>query len=406
MKYLDTKENSIEDSVTRVLMGEKKLDPVNPTAVKKKFDDRKDKDIDNDGDVDSTDKYLHKRRKAISKAVKGDEKNNVRENVKDIAMMMRDKKYKGRTSAFDAAVKKKYPKEYDTNAVQDLIRRHAEMNEQMMFDEGKKLKSGVDVDFELYSDPKKKSANMAMNKEIRRAQMMKDYKTARAYMDKVQKKYSELGAQDSEPDRTIDKILGVVFGKVNMGADKKLFEYVELDENFRKLAVMGIGTETKKGAKVGQSMDYYLPKTGDKSTGKIIRVSKDGYEIENDGDLTPRLKGKRHKFKFYDPTSDKTSVRGMRKENYEIGNDYAKHTLRVTPGQLESDVDDMLGIAQKKNLSMRETLAKLWGMTESKNPFEKKVNEKEHDMDMVKKVTKTMTGKKPTPIEVNPKTGE
>ena len=65
MKYLDTRENSIEDSVTRVLMGEKKLDPVNPTAVKKKFDDRKDKDIDNDGDVDSTDKYLHKRRKAM-----------------------------------------------------------------------------------------------------------------------------------------------------------------------------------------------------------------------------------------------------------------------------------------------------------------------------------------------------
>ena len=404
MKYLDTRENSIEDSVTRVLMGEKKLDPVNPTAVKKKFDDRKDKDIDNDGDVDSTDKYLHKRRKAISKAIKGDEKNNVRENVKDIAMMMRDKKYKGKTSAFDAAVKKKYPKEYDTNAVQDLIRRHAEMNEQMMFDEGKKLKSGVDVDFELYSDPKKKSANMAMNKEIRRAQMMKDYKTARAYMDKVQRKYSELGAQDSEPDRTIDKILGVVFGKVNMGADKKLFEYVELDENFRKLAMMGIGTETKKGARVGLTTDYYLPSNGDKSTGKIIRVSKDGYEIENDGDLTPRLKGKRHKFKFYDPTSDKTSVRGMRKENYEIGNDYAKHTLRVTPGQLESDVDDMLGIAQKKNLSMRETLAKLWGMTESKNPFEKKVNEKEDEM--VKKVTKTMTGKKPTPVEVNPKTGE
>ena len=48
------------------------LDKVNPTAVKKKFDDRKDKDIDNDGDVDSSDKYLHKRRKAISKAVKSE----------------------------------------------------------------------------------------------------------------------------------------------------------------------------------------------------------------------------------------------------------------------------------------------------------------------------------------------
>ena len=48
---------------------EDKLDPVNKVAAKKKFDDRKDKDIDNDGDVDSTDKYLHKRRKAISKAI-------------------------------------------------------------------------------------------------------------------------------------------------------------------------------------------------------------------------------------------------------------------------------------------------------------------------------------------------
>jgi len=47
-----------------------KLDKVNPKAVKKDFDDRKDKDIDNDGDVDSSDEYLHKRRKAISKATK------------------------------------------------------------------------------------------------------------------------------------------------------------------------------------------------------------------------------------------------------------------------------------------------------------------------------------------------
>ena len=45
------------------------LDPVNKDAVKKKFKDRKDKDIDNDGDVDSSDKFLHKKRKAISKAM-------------------------------------------------------------------------------------------------------------------------------------------------------------------------------------------------------------------------------------------------------------------------------------------------------------------------------------------------
>jgi len=48
---------------------EAEMDKVNPVAVKKKFKDRKDKDIDNDGDVDSSDKYLHKRRKAISKEI-------------------------------------------------------------------------------------------------------------------------------------------------------------------------------------------------------------------------------------------------------------------------------------------------------------------------------------------------
>ena len=54
---------------------EEKLDPVNKTAAKKKFDDRKDKDIDNDGDVDDSDEFLHKRRKAISKAMSKDEGN-------------------------------------------------------------------------------------------------------------------------------------------------------------------------------------------------------------------------------------------------------------------------------------------------------------------------------------------
>ena len=45
------------------------LDKVQPKALKKKFKDRKDKDIDNDGDVDDSDEYLHKKRKAVSKAI-------------------------------------------------------------------------------------------------------------------------------------------------------------------------------------------------------------------------------------------------------------------------------------------------------------------------------------------------
>ena len=60
-------EHAINDEKNEI--NEKNLDPVNPVAVKKKFANRKDKDVDNDGDVDDSDKYLHKKRKAISKAV-------------------------------------------------------------------------------------------------------------------------------------------------------------------------------------------------------------------------------------------------------------------------------------------------------------------------------------------------
>lgn len=73
-KYFDTKDTTLESSILSVWQeaakkNEDKLDPVNKDAVKKKFDDRKDKDIDNDGDVDSSDKFLHKRRKAVSKSI-------------------------------------------------------------------------------------------------------------------------------------------------------------------------------------------------------------------------------------------------------------------------------------------------------------------------------------------------
>ena len=60
--------DSLVDAVRQATtVGEKKeLDPVG------KADD----DIDNDGDVDDSDKYLKKRRAAISKSVKKDKKEN------------------------------------------------------------------------------------------------------------------------------------------------------------------------------------------------------------------------------------------------------------------------------------------------------------------------------------------
>lgn len=56
------------------LAEKKKLDPVDDKANDKKFKDRKDKDIDNDGDVDSSDEYLHKKRAATDDAIDGGKK--------------------------------------------------------------------------------------------------------------------------------------------------------------------------------------------------------------------------------------------------------------------------------------------------------------------------------------------
>lgn len=50
------------DELISARLEEKKLDPVG----------KADADIDNDGDVDSSDEYLHNRRKAVKKAIEKD----------------------------------------------------------------------------------------------------------------------------------------------------------------------------------------------------------------------------------------------------------------------------------------------------------------------------------------------
>ena len=76
-------------------------------------------------------------------------------------------------------------------------------------------------------------------------------------------------------------------------------------------------------------------------------------------------------------------------ESYEIGTDeYRKHTEDVTPGE-----DGEWVTAQKsKNNSMREALAKVWGVDEGKSPFKKED----------KKGDKTLTGKKVASVDINP----
>ena len=97
------------------------LDKVQPKAVKKKFKDRKDKDIDNDGDVDDSDKFLHKRRKAISKAltkesVKLDENRNLLKDYEELK-----KKGKSDSQAQDVLLSMPQYKKFDSSKLGKVI---------------------------------------------------------------------------------------------------------------------------------------------------------------------------------------------------------------------------------------------------------------------------------------------
>ena len=69
-KKYDVSVDEVKKCASEMEKNEAKMDPVDKKELKKKYDDREDGDIDNDGDEDESDKYLHMRRKAISKALK------------------------------------------------------------------------------------------------------------------------------------------------------------------------------------------------------------------------------------------------------------------------------------------------------------------------------------------------
>ena len=72
------------DAVEDVLDEKKKLDPVDKDELKGTHDDRKDGDIDNDGDEDNSDKFLHKKRKAISKSMNAKKEDSRDEEEKEM----------------------------------------------------------------------------------------------------------------------------------------------------------------------------------------------------------------------------------------------------------------------------------------------------------------------------------
>ena len=106
------------------------------------------------------------------------------------------------------------------------------------------------------------------------------------------------------------------------------------------------------------------------------------------------------------PALQKAIKKKEKNENYEVGTKERRdHTIETTPGQSKEDFEKQVEVMHKKKNSMREALAKMWGINEknNKNPFD---NKQENKYNKGKKEGKTMTGKPETKVEVEPEVNE
>ena len=98
----------------------------------------------------------------------------------------------------------------------------------------------------------------------------------------------------------------------------------------------------------------------------------------------------------------KAKEKKEKKESYELGTpENTKSKLDATPGQSADDWQQQVDTMQRKNASMREALAKVWGMEEGKNPFKTEGGHLPSEKKK-KEENKTMTGKPMTKIAVDP----
>jgi len=151
---------------------------------------------------------------------------------------------------------------------------------------------------------------------------------------------------------------------------------------------------------------------------KLDPVGKEDGDIDNDGDedetdkyLAKRRKaiGKAMKNELtkaqekLPPALQKAIKAKEKKENYELGTpENTKAKLDATPGQSSDDWQQQVETMQKKNASMREALAKVWGVDEGANPFQTEGGHLPSEKKKKKEETKTMTGKPMTKVAVDP----
>ena len=168
---------------------------------------------------------------------------------------------------------------------------------------------------------------------------------------------------------------------------------------------MALQTAKENGEKTftvaGKTYDVKteMDKVNKVALGKKFKDRKDK-DIDNDGDVDSSDK--------YLHKRRQAVSKAISKENFEVGTKERRdHTIETTPGQSKEDFEKQVDVMHKKKNSMREALAKMWGIDEKNNinPFDMKKEKKYNGKDM-KKEKKTMTGQPETKVEVEPKINE
>ena len=373
-KYLETKTNSIEEAISSVVLDEKnKLKP----GVK--FDFR----LFDPEDSPGSDKANADMNKEIQKAVRMKDKETARQ------YMMKVQKKHSKHGATDTE-----PREV-INQILDAIFEAKEkfheytltkLDKMMGIKKGDRVffVSGSNAEGNVYAQNEKEAMEKAKKKGIKGKISIRDkgeYKGQPRLVNSVNEGYeSEVMKVLNKAD--IDGYFKMGKLHVNKRDGKDAKKALEDSDEITKLPKMVM--EDNKMMKLTKRQRQALSSPAAKGKGK--------------SGIT--LPGAEFLSKKKQPMKVGRQSQVVKYEAYDIGNDYAKHTLRVTPGQGEKDVDEMLGIAQKKNVGMREALAKVWGLGEGKNPFEKS---EKNPLTKEEKHGKTMTGQKPTKVEVEPK---
>jgi len=179
-------------------------------------------------------------------------------------------------------------------------------------------------------------------------------------------------------------------------------KYFDTKEGTLESSVLNVWAEA---AKKSESMDKVNPKALKKDFDD--RKDKD---IDNDGDVddsdeylhnrrktvSKAVKNEKVEIEIDDEEEDEEDEEEKKdvEESYEIGTDeYRDHTLEVTPGQSLT-----WGTANAyKQASMKEALAKVWGLDEKKL-------DKSEESDIIAPVKgkKSMTGGKVADVDVDP----